>query len=95
MNARQISQIPSVMNAGRLHAPGGLAGLVYQQIETPQPGAGEVLVRVHAAAIPSYEFSGIVVAIDSDGANIEIGPSAYALSAFDCDGTAADYAVVS
>jgi NADPH:quinone reductase-like Zn-dependent oxidoreductase len=75
-------------------------GLKVEEIETPSPGAGEVLVRVHAAsitrdelewpvdrlpAIPSYELSGVVV---------ESGDEVYALTPFDRDGVAAEYAVV-
>lgn len=110
MIERQIPRITPFMNAIRLHAPGGPAGLVYEQIETPQPGAGEVLVRVHAAAItrdeldwpldrlpaiPSYEFSGVVCAVGSDVEEIEIGQPVYALGTFNRDGAAADYTVVS
>ena len=66
----------------------------------PRPGPGEVLVRVHAAAltrdelewptdrlpaIPSYELSGVAV---------ESGEEVYALTPFDRDGVAAEYAVV-
>jgi NADPH:quinone reductase-like Zn-dependent oxidoreductase len=58
--------------AARLHDD----GLKVEEIETPSPGPGEVLVRVHAAAItrgelewpvdrlpaiPSHELSGVVV----------------------------------
>src|SRR3954465_6636816 len=75
-------------------------GLKVEEIETPSPGAGEVLVRVHAAAItgdelewpvdrlpaiPSYELSGVVV---------DSGDEVYALTPFDRDGVAAEYAVV-
>jgi NADPH:quinone reductase-like Zn-dependent oxidoreductase len=74
--------------------------LKVEEIETPSPHPGEVLVRVHAAAItrdelewpvdrlpaiPSYELSG--VAVDS-------GDEVYALTPFDRDGVAAEYAVV-
>ena len=60
------------MLAVRLHDD----GLKVEEIETPSPGPGEVLVRVHAAAItrdelewpvdrlpaiPSYELSGVLV----------------------------------
>ena len=60
------------MLAVRLHDD----GLKVEEIETPSPDPGEVLVRVHAAAItrgelewpvdrlpaiPSYELSGVVV----------------------------------
>jgi NADPH:quinone reductase-like Zn-dependent oxidoreductase len=75
-------------------------GLKLEEIEEPVPGEGEVLVRVHAAAItrdeltwptdrlpaiPSYELSGVVV---------ETGEEVYALTPFDRDGVAAEYAAV-
>src|SRR3954462_12563885 len=75
-------------------------GLKVEEIETPAPDPGEVLVRVHAAAItrdelewpvdrlpaiPSYELSGVVVGS---------GDEVYALTAFDRDGVAAEYAAV-
>ena len=84
------------MLAVRLHDD----GLRVEEIETPSPGPGEVLVRVHAAAItrdelewpvdrlpaiPSYELSGVVV---------DSGDEVYALTPFDRDGVAAEYAVV-
>ena len=84
------------MLAVRLHQD----GLNVEEIETPSPRVGEVLVRVHAAAItrgelewpvdrlpaiPSYELSGVVV---------DTGDEVYALTPFDHDGVAAEYAVV-
>src|ERR687887_121347 len=75
-------------------------GLKVEEIETPSADPGEVLVRVHAAAItrdelewpvdrlpaiPSYELSGVVVGS---------GDEVYALTPFDRDGVAAEYAVV-
>lgn len=101
--------IPHSMNALRLHAPGGVSGLVYERIDTPRPKPGEVLVRVHAAAItraelewpadrlpaiPSYEFSGVVVATASDVNDVAMGEEVYALTGFDRDGAAADYTIV-
>jgi NADPH:quinone reductase-like Zn-dependent oxidoreductase len=74
--------------------------LKVEEIEMPSPQPGEVLVRVHAAAItrgelewpvdrlpaiPSYELSGVVV---------DSGEDVYALTPFDRDGVAAEYAVV-
>jgi NADPH:quinone reductase-like Zn-dependent oxidoreductase len=74
--------------------------LKVEELETPSPDRGEVLVRVHAAAItrdelewpadrlpatPSYELSGVVV---------DSGEEVYALTPFDRDGVAAEYAVV-
>ena len=84
------------MLAVRLHDD----GLKVEEIEAPSPGPGEVLVRVHAAAItrgelewpvdrlpaiPSYELSGVVV---------DSGDEVYALTPFDRNGVAAEYAVV-
>lgn len=112
MNHKHIetSKIPKMMNVVRLHKAEGPDGLVYEQIETPQPNAGEVLVRVHAAAItrgeldwpvnrlpaiPSYEFSGVVAALGQGVNSIEVGELVYALSPFDRDGAAANYTVIS
>ena len=97
------------MRAVRLHAPGGPAGLVLERLAVPQPAAGEAQIRVHAAAItrdeldwpvdrlpatPSYEVSGVVAAVADDVDDIAIGDEVYALSPFDRDGAAADYAIV-
>ncbi|MGW4960694.1 NADP-dependent oxidoreductase [Nonomuraea sp. NPDC004186] len=43
--------MPTTMHAVRLHAPGGPEVLVYEEIARPEPGPGEVLVRVHAAGL--------------------------------------------
>jgi NADPH:quinone reductase-like Zn-dependent oxidoreductase len=84
------------MRALRLHED----GLRLDEIEMPTVREGEVLVRVHAAAItrdelewptdrlpaiPSYELSGVAV---------ETAEEVFALTPFDRDGVAADYAVV-
>ena len=97
------------MKVVRLHTANGPAGLVYEQIETPQPKNGEAVVRVHAAAItrdeldwpvnrlpaiPSYEFSGVVAEAAHNHDGIGVGDEVYALSPFDRDGAAADYIVV-
>jgi NADPH:quinone reductase-like Zn-dependent oxidoreductase len=97
------------MNAIRLRTANGPAGLVYEQIETPQPKEGEVLVGVHAAAItrdeldwplnrlpaiPSYEFSGMVAALGNHVEEIAVGDQVYALSSFKRDGAAAEYTIV-
>jgi NADPH:quinone reductase-like Zn-dependent oxidoreductase len=102
--------LPSLMSALRLHEPGGVAGLAFEQLEIPQPGPGEALVRVHAAAItrdeldwpvdrlpatPSYEFAGVVAAVGPGVGDLTIGEPVYALGKFDRDGAAADYAIVS
>src|SRR5438034_8477864 len=85
----------SGVRAVRLHDD----GLKVEEIETPSPDPGEVLVRVHAAAItrgelewpsdrvpaiPSYELSGVVVGS---------GDGVYALRPFDRNGVGAEYAV--
>ena len=97
------------MDVVRLHTANGAAGLVYEQVERPQPQAGEVLVRVHAAsitrdeldwpvsrlpAIPSYEFSGVVAELGDHVGSFAVGDDVYALSPFDRDGAAAEYIVI-
>ena len=84
------------MHAVRVHAPGEPVAL--DEIPIPEPAPGEVLVRVHAAAItrdeldwptdrlpaiPSYELSGT-----ADGEEV------WALLPFDRDGAAAEYVAV-
>jgi NADPH:quinone reductase-like Zn-dependent oxidoreductase len=84
------------MKSLRLHTD----GLRLEEIARPEPGADEVLVRVHAAAItrdeltwptdrlpatPSYELAGVV---ESTGVEV------IALTPFDRDGVAAEWAVV-
>jgi NADPH:quinone reductase-like Zn-dependent oxidoreductase len=96
------------MRAVRLHAP-GLGGLGLDEVEAPQPGLGEALVEVHAAAItrdeldwpldrlpaiPSYELSGIVAGVATDVESPTVGEPVYALTPFDRDGAAAEFAVV-
>lgn len=103
-----MTAIPDSMRAIRLHTPGGLTQLVIERVETPMPGPGEVLVRVHAAAItrneldwavdrlpaiPSYEFSGVVAAIGPDVDDLAVGDAVYALGDFERDGAAAEYAI--
>jgi NADPH:quinone reductase-like Zn-dependent oxidoreductase len=96
-------------DAVRLRALGDPASLAYEQISTPRPGPREVLVQVHAAAItrgeldwpedllpatPSYEFSGVVVAIGAGVEDVEVGEAVYALIDFNRDGAAAEYTIV-
>jgi NADPH:quinone reductase-like Zn-dependent oxidoreductase len=84
------------VRAVRLHAD----GLRLEKLAQPVPGDGEVLVRVHAAAltrdelewpvdrlpaVPSYELSGAIV---------DTGEEVFALTPFDRDGMAAEYAAV-
>ena len=75
----------------------------------PGAGPREALVRVHAAAItrdelewpldrlpaiPSYELSGVVAALGPVVGDVAVGDAVYALTAFDRDGVAAEYAAV-
>jgi NADPH:quinone reductase-like Zn-dependent oxidoreductase len=97
------------MHAIRLHAATGPQGLAYDEIPPPRPGPREALVRVHAAAItrnelewpvdrlpaiPSYELSGAVAAVGPGVTGVEVGDPVFALTEFDRDGVAAEYAVV-
>lgn len=101
--------VPPRMRAIRLHQPGGPEALVFEEVETPRPGRGEVLVRVVAAAItrdeltwpvdrlpaiPSYELSGEVTAAGSEVEGVSTGDEVFALTGFDRDGAAAEYAAV-
>jgi NADPH:quinone reductase-like Zn-dependent oxidoreductase len=94
------------MRAVRLHSPGGIENLRLDEVEPPQPRPGQVLVRVHAAAItrdelewptdrlpaiPSYELSGVVA---EDTAGFPAGAEVFALTPFDRDGVAAEDALV-
>jgi hypothetical protein len=45
------------MHAIHLHARGGPEALVYEQAPDPQPAPGEVLIRVHAAAVTPTELT--------------------------------------
>lgn len=100
------SSTPATMQAVRLRADRGPAGLVLEEVKTPRPAAGEVLVRVHAAAvtrdeldwpvnrlpaIPSYEWSGEIAALGAGVSGLRVGQAVYALSPFSRDGAAAQY----
>src|SRR6266498_4642822 len=84
-------------------------GLKVEEIETPSPDPGEVLVRVHAAAItrdelewpvdrlpaiPSYELSGVVAALGPNVSDLAVGEPVWALTGFDRNGAAAEYTAV-
>src|SRR6266536_1993047 len=84
-------------------------GLKVEEIETPSPDPGEVLVRVHAAAItrdelewpvdrlpaiPSYELSGVIAVLGPNGSDLAVGDAVWALTGFGRDGAAADYTLV-
>jgi NADPH:quinone reductase-like Zn-dependent oxidoreductase len=100
---------PGTMRVVRLRAPGGLEQLAVEEAGRPRPGPGEALVRVHAAAItrnelqwaadrlpaiPSYELAGVVEEAGPGVAGVAPGDDVFALTPFDRDGVAADYAVV-
>jgi NADPH:quinone reductase-like Zn-dependent oxidoreductase len=93
------------MQALRLHEE----GLRLDEVPVPEPGPGEALVRVHAAgitrdeltwpvdrlpAIPSYELSGVVAELGPDVRDVAVGDEVFAMTPFDRDGVAAEYAVV-
>jgi NADPH:quinone reductase-like Zn-dependent oxidoreductase len=106
MSEANVGDEPETMMAIRLHAPGGPEEVVLDRVPTPRLGEGEVLVRVHAAAItrdelewptdrlpaiPSYEVSGAVVAVAPGVEHVGVGEAVYALTRFDRDGAAAEY----
>ena len=84
------------MLAVRLHPE----GLKVEEIETPSPGPGEVLVRVDAAAITRNELEWpadrlpAIVSYELSGVVVGTGEEVYALTPFDRDGVAAECAVV-
>jgi NADPH:quinone reductase-like Zn-dependent oxidoreductase len=97
------------MRVVRLRTPGGPEQLAVEEADPPRPGPGEALVRVHAAAItrgelewpvdrlpaiPSYELSGVVEEVGTGVSGVTAGDEVFALTPFDRDGVAADYAAL-
>jgi NADPH:quinone reductase-like Zn-dependent oxidoreductase len=97
------------MKAIRLVQAGGPEALEFQEVERPGLRDGDVLVRVHAAAItrdeldwptdrlpavPSYELSGVVEDVAPGVTGIAAGDEVFALTPFDRDGAAAEYTAV-
>jgi NADPH:quinone reductase-like Zn-dependent oxidoreductase len=97
------------MRVLRLCAAGGPEQLAIEDADRPRPGPAEALVRVYAAAItrgelewpvdrlpaiPSYELSGVVEEVGRDVAGVAVGDEVFAVTPFDRDGVAADYASV-
>jgi NADPH:quinone reductase-like Zn-dependent oxidoreductase len=95
-----------VMRVVRLRAPGGPEQLAVEEADRPQPGPGEALVRVHAAAItrgelewpvdrlpaiPCYELCGVIEEAGAGVAGIAVGDKVFALTPSDRDGVAADH----
>jgi NADPH:quinone reductase-like Zn-dependent oxidoreductase len=102
------SEVPPTSRVLWLLAP-GIEGLNLAERPTPVPDAGEVLVRVHAAAltrdelewpvdrlpaVPSYELSGVVASVGDGVVTVAPGDAVFALTPFDRDGGAADFAPV-
>ncbi len=100
---------PSRAVAVRLLRDAGPAGLSVDEVEVGPPGPGEALVAVHAAAltrdeltwptdrlpaIPSYELSGVVVAVGEGVVPELVAAPVVALTPFDRDGVAAELATV-
>jgi NADPH:quinone reductase-like Zn-dependent oxidoreductase len=94
------------MHALRVHELGDPAQVEVETVPTPAPAEGELLIRVHAAAItrdeltwpegrlpatPSYEFSGEVVALGAAASDFTIGDAVYGMALFDRDGAASEY----
>jgi NADPH:quinone reductase-like Zn-dependent oxidoreductase len=97
------------MRAVRSRTPEGPKGLTLERIDVPDPAPGEALIRVHAAGItrdeldwstdrlpatPSYELSGVVTAVAPDVDRVRVGDAVFALTPFDRDGVAAEFAAV-
>lgn len=97
------------MSAVRLKGGGGAEDVVLETLAVPAAGPGEALVRVHAAGItrgelgwptdrlpatPSYELSGVIAGAGQGVDGLAVGDAVYALTPFDRDGVAAEYAVI-
>ena len=97
------------MRVVRLRAAGGPEQLALEEAHRPRAGPVEALVRVQAAAItrgelewpvdrlpaiPCYELSGVVEQVGRGVAGVAEGDEVLALTPFDRDGVAADYAAV-
>ena len=97
------------MRAVRSRTPEGPKGLTLERIDVPELAPREALIRVHAAAItrdelnwpadrlpatPSYELSGVVTEVAPDVERVRVGDAVFALTPFDRDGVAAEFAAV-
>src|SRR5215212_3971946 len=78
---------PTTMTAVRVHEPGGREVLKVEQAPRPTPGNGEMLVRVHAAAINPVDWKmrqggrgrsrggdGFILGFDVSGVVDQVGP---------------------
>ena len=93
------------MRAIRVDQPGGPVRM--EDVPVPEPGVGEALVEVHAAALTagerawprhwpatlSHEMSGTVIALGEGASGPPVGEHVLGLVSFDLDGAAADYVV--
>jgi len=55
-NAAQ-SPVPSSMKAWRVHEFGPPEAMIFETVPRPDPGPGEVLVKVHAAGVGPWDGS--------------------------------------
>jgi NADPH:quinone reductase-like Zn-dependent oxidoreductase len=109
INRKGGDMTSATMEAVRLYTATGVDGLRLERVAIPRPGADEALVRVHAAAItrdelewptdrlpaiPSFELSGVVVSTGEGVDDIAAEDAVFALTPFDRDGVAAEFAVV-
>ena len=53
---KSASSTSQTMNAIRIHNYGGPEVLQYEEAQRPEPQAGEVLVRVHAAGVNPIDW---------------------------------------
>jgi len=101
------TSLPATMTAVRLLTDAGADGISVDEVDVPAPGPGEALVAVHAAAltrdeltwpvdrlpaVPSYELSGVVAVVGDGGDPSLVGQAVVALTPFDRDGVAREYA---
>src|SRR4051812_47079820 len=81
------STSPTTMTAVRVHEPGGREVLKVEQAPRPVPGNGEMLVRVHAAAVNPVDWKmrqggrnrgrgadGFILGFDVSGVVDQVGP---------------------
>jgi NADPH:quinone reductase-like Zn-dependent oxidoreductase len=84
------------------------ASLMCERIPVPRPGAGEVLVAVHATAVtageltwperwpvvPAHDVAGVVAQLGDGVDTLSVGDDVYGLIPFDLPGAAAEFVAV-